>query len=143
MDPNSLKPDPEHTGYAWALLGALGYGAMWLLDRLVGRTDRDSTKNQELQRQYEEAMHQHVLAVARQFAELEMRLVRLESREVVTENMLRMAIADALKEVKDDYGPQHKELAEKVERCADKINGRIDKLAKRLPGGGGDQGDDA
>lgn len=143
MDPNSLKPDPEHTGYAWALLGALGYGAMWLLDKLVGRTDREAGRNLDLQRQYEESLHNHVLSAAHQFAELEIRLVRLESQKVVTVDVLNEAITKALKTVKEDYSPQHRELAEKVERCADKINQRIDKLANRLPGVNTDTGADA
>ena len=133
MDPN-LKPDPEHAGYAWALLGALGYGAAWLLNKLVGRTDDDAKRNLTLQQQYEESLHKYVLEAAHQFAELEIRLVRIESQKVVTVDVLNEAITRALKTVKDDYSPQHKELAEKVEKCAEKINGRIDKLVDKLDG---------
>lgn len=136
MDPN-LKPDPEHTGWLWGAGGALIVYLSGKLTELVGyivrRKDAKEDKTAELLYNFEEALHKHALANAQTSAELETRLRLLESQKVVTIDALKVAITEALKEARLDYGQQHGKLEERVTECASDINKRIDKLVKILP----------
>ena len=146
MDP-SLKPDPEHTGLLWGAGGAL---IAYLIKKFgdvgayfIRRHDDGDTKKDDHIRHLEEELHKQRLLNTQRDAELELRIVQLESRDVVTVSILQESIALALKQVREDYTPQHNSLATdikqtkaRVEECAVSINKRIDKLYTILGGNG-------
>lgn len=126
MDQNSIPPtDPETVAWYKAIGGFLLGLTMALIARIWTKHESKEEKQEvDHKRRYDDHM--------RKVTELEIRIVRIESREILTKADMYEIVHEVLDEVTKRFMADHDSISKKVERCADSINSRVDALATAI-----------
>lgn len=123
MDQNVIPPT-DHETLTW--YKAIGGFLLGLVVALIARIwtkheNKEETQEVDHKRRYDDHL--------RKVTELEIRIVRIESREVITKSDMYEIVHEVLDEVTKRFMADHESISKKVESCASSINGRIDTLA--------------
>src|SRR3990172_7158739 len=123
MDQNVIPPtDPESLTWYKTASGFL----LGLVVALVASIWKKHEGKEEIQEvDYKRRADDHM----RKFTELEIRIVRIESREVLTKTDMYEIVHEVLDEVTKRFMADHESISKKVESCATSINNRVDALA--------------
>jgi hypothetical protein len=122
MDQN-LIPPTSHEDVIW--YKAVGVYLLGLVTALLATMwNRHEKKEETDDIDYRRRADDHL----RKVTELEIRIVRIEAKDVLTKSDLYEIVKEVLEEVTNRFKADHNELAKKVEDCAASINKRIDSI---------------
>ena len=123
MDPNSIPPT-DHEAITW--YKAIGGFLLGLVVALIARIWTKHEGKEETQEvDHKRRAEDHL----RRITELEIRIVRIESKETLTRTDLYEIVHEVLDEVTNRFKEDHKSIVKKVEDCAISINSRVDSLS--------------
>ena len=120
---NAIPPtDPETIAWYKAIGGFL----LGLVVALISRIWLKHEKKEEVQEvDHKRRAEDHL----RRITELEIRIVRIESKETLTKTDMYEIVHEVLDEVTKRFMADHESISKKVESCAVSINSRVDALA--------------
>ena len=122
MDQNSIPPT-DHEAIAWyKAIGGFLLGLVVALIAHIWTKHEGKEETQEIDHKRRAEDH------FRRITELEIRIVRIESKEALSRTDLYDIVHEVLDEVTARFKADHESIVKKVESCAVSINGRVDDL---------------